>query len=226
MSAQLPEPIRRYLAARIPGRQETLDVETYLSSVDEHPKSLIWSLLEMLKQGQVDSIKDSAIKSAIISSLEKTISSAKGTNNYITQELSAHATARSEGNSTMSNQIHVGGNAIINIDSFLNNINQSIDVSSSLKPDEQSELKRLTTQLANELKLIESSHREETLQILDAVKRVADVASKPASERRESILKLTAKGLTDAAELVGKIAPTVLQTAVDIGKFVIALNVL
>ncbi len=59
--------------------------------------------------------------------------------------------------------------------------------------------------------------------IAEALEKAVANAAKPASDRKQSLLQLSAKGLKDAAELVKDIAPTILTTADLIAKFIVGL---
>jgi hypothetical protein len=123
----------------------------------------------------------------------------------------------------MAHNIYVGGHAIINIDVYQQYVTQAIGRSMGLNSDQKAELEKHVQSLTAQLKPIGESHADETAAILNALKQVTEAASKPAAERKKSMLELSAKALKDAAELVKDIAPTVLSTALTVGRFIVGL---
>ncbi len=120
-------------------------------------------------------------------------------------------------------KINVGGSAIINIDSVLTNVTQTIGTAPGLKPAQKKELDTLVQSLRADLDKLKVSHADETKEIADALEKAVGNAVKPPEERKQSLLQLSAKGLKEAAELVKDIAPTVLTTAGLISKFIVGL---
>jgi NTE family protein len=123
----------------------------------------------------------------------------------------------------MDNRVSVGGNAIINIDSVLNNVQQSLEQSAGLASDKKSELADLVTEFRVELEKIKESHSQEAVLITQRLQEVVQGASQPPEKRNSSLLQLSSKGLVDAAETVGNIVPKLLTTAGLIAKFVVGL---
>lgn len=119
--------------------------------------------------------------------------------------------------------IDVGGSAIINIDSVLTDVVQTIGGASGLAPAEKDELDSLVRSLTSDLDRIKVAHPDEVKAIADALKGAIANATKAPPERKQSFLELSAKGLKDAAELVKDVAPSVLTTASLIAKFVVGL---
>jgi hypothetical protein len=127
------------------------------------------------------------------------------------------------GGNHVTNNIKVGGSAIINIDSVLTNVTQTIGAASGLDSAQKSQLEALVQSLKAELDTLKASHADETKEIAEALEKAVTGAAKPPQERKKSLLQLSAKGLKDAAELVKDIAPTVLTTADRIAKFIVGL---
>jgi hypothetical protein len=123
----------------------------------------------------------------------------------------------------MSNNISVGGNAIINIDSTLNNVQQTLQQSTGLPDQKKSELENLVADFRKEIDKIKESHAQETALITQRLQEVVQGASQPPERRNSGILKLSSKGLVEAVDTVGKIAPKLLATAGLIAKFVVGL---
>lgn len=128
------------------------------------------------------------------------------------------------GDIEMGHNINITGPAIVAIDSTLNNVTQTITAASSLNADEKSKLEAMVHALKAELDSIKTSHPDEAKEIADTVQKTVNIASKPPEERKKSLLRLSAKGLTEAAELVKNVAPTILSTAGLIAKFVVGLG--
>jgi hypothetical protein len=128
------------------------------------------------------------------------------------------------GDTNVQNNITVGGAAIINIDSTLNNVQQSIGCATSLSDSQKSDLEKLVVSLRAELDAIKSDHTEEAKAVSDALEKAVATAAKPQAERKKSLLDLSAKGLKDAAELVSDVAQKILTTATLIAKFIAGLH--
>jgi hypothetical protein len=124
----------------------------------------------------------------------------------------------------MGHNINVGGSAIINIDSTLTNVSQTIGNSSGLDASQKSQLQSLVESLRADLDTLKNTHTDEAKAIAEALEKAVASASKPAPERKRSLLTLSAKGLKDAAELVKDVTPNILATATLIGKFIVDLT--
>jgi archaellum component FlaC len=128
------------------------------------------------------------------------------------------------GDTRVENNINVGGSAIINIDSTLNNVSQAIGAAPGLTNTQKSDLEKLVASLRSELDTIKATHADEAKAITDALEKAVSNAAKPLAERKKSILDFSVKGLKEAAELVADVAPKVLSTATLIGKFITGLQ--
>lgn len=124
------------------------------------------------------------------------------------------------GTVNMGHTISVGGSAVINIDSTLQNVNQTIGVAPGLDSMQKSQLEALVQTLKADLEKLSSSHADETSEIAAALKKAVTNASKPPGERKQSVLQLSVNGLIEAASLVKDVAPAVLSTARMIGRFI------
>lgn len=127
------------------------------------------------------------------------------------------------GDGPMSQNINVGGSAIINIDSTLNNVTQTIGDSPGLDPSQKSQLEAMIMSLKADMARLKESHADETKEIADALEKAVATAAKPPQERKKNLLQLSAKGLKEAAELVKDTAPSILTTAEQIAKFIAGL---
>jgi hypothetical protein len=127
------------------------------------------------------------------------------------------------GDTHVKNNINVGGSAIINIDSVLNNVNQTIGGAPGLNEAQKSQLDSLVTSLKSDLEALKASHADEVQEIASALEKAVANAAKSQQERKKSLLELSAKGLKEAAELVKDVAPAVLLTAGQIAKFIAGL---
>jgi hypothetical protein len=126
------------------------------------------------------------------------------------------------GDTVMGHKITVGGSAIINIDSVLNSVSQTIGAS-DLASKQKTELDELVQSLRANLQKVNATHPDETKEIAAALEKAVANAAKPLQERKQNLLQLSAKGLRDAAELVKDIAPEILTTAGLIAKFIVGL---
>lgn len=61
---------------------------------------------------------------------------------------------------------------------------------------------------------------DEANEFAGALEKAISTVSKPAKERKPSLLQLSAKGLKEAAELVKDIAPNIIATADLIATFI------
>jgi hypothetical protein len=120
----------------------------------------------------------------------------------------------------MGHKVKVGGSAIINIDSTLDNVNQTIGSAHGLDPEGKAELEGLIKSLAADLTTLKATRADEARAIVDALDKAIVNASKPPSERKKNLLELSAKGLKDAAELVQDVMPGILTTATGIANFI------
>lgn len=143
--------------------------------------------------------------------------------NRIDQIVQGDVVTTKIGDISMENNINVGGSAIINIDSVLENVTQTIGESSGLNQLQKSELDLLVASMKADLDKIKEDHAAEAEAVAEALKKAVANASKPEAERKQSILEVSAKGLKDAAELVKDIAPNLLTTAGLIAKFIMGL---
>ena len=123
----------------------------------------------------------------------------------------------------MGHNIKVGGSAIINIDSALNNVTQTISDAPGLDPAQKSQLETLVMSLKADLAKLRESHGDEVKEIADALEKAVANAAKPPQERKKNLLQLSAKGLKEAAELVKDTAPSILTAADQIAKFIAGL---
>ena len=127
------------------------------------------------------------------------------------------------GDLNIGHNINVSGPAIIAIDSTLNNVSQTISSASGLNDQQKRDLDQMVQSLRTQLDALKATHADEAKEIADAVDKAVTNASKPPQERKASMLQLSAKGLKEAAQLVGDVAPGVLATAGLIAKFVVGL---
>jgi hypothetical protein len=132
-------------------------------------------------------------------------------------------TTRYYGDIHLGHKIKVGGSAIINIDSALSNVTQTIGTAPGLDSAQKSQLEALVQSLKADLAKLKASHADETKEITEALEKAVANAAKPPLERKQSLLQLSANGLKEAAELVKDVAPSILTTAGLIAKFVVGL---
>jgi hypothetical protein len=132
-------------------------------------------------------------------------------------------TVQNYGGIHVGHKIKVAGSAIINIDSVLNHVTQTIGSAAGLDSTQRSQLEALAQALKTDLDQLKASHTDETKEIADALEKAVANAAKPREERKQSLLQLSAKGLKEAAELVKDVAPNILTTAGLIAKFITGL---
>jgi hypothetical protein len=123
----------------------------------------------------------------------------------------------------VAHNINVGGPAIINIDSMLSNVTQTIGTAPGLDSAQKSQLEGLVRSLNADLDKVKATHPDEAKEIAEALGKAVGHATKPPHERKKSVLQLSAKGLIAATKLVKDIAPGILLTANLIAKFVVGL---
>ncbi len=126
------------------------------------------------------------------------------------------------GDTRVENNISVGGSAIININSTLNNVSQAIGEAPGLNSTQKAELEGLVSSLRTEIDAIKASHVDEAREIASALEKAIATAAR--AEKKRSLLTLSAKGLKEAAELVADVAPKILATAMLIAKFITGLQ--
>lgn len=114
-------------------------------------------------------------------------------------------------------------NANINIGSTLTNVNQMIGRSNSLGDAQKSELEKMVTALKGELDKIKADHEAESTFIAQRLQEVVSHATQPKEKKNIGLLKLSSKGLIEAAKAVAEIAPGVLATANMIAEFILGL---
>jgi hypothetical protein len=116
------------------------------------------------------------------------------------------------------NQISVGGNANINIDSVLSNTTQTIGASTELTSQQKTNLDLLVKDLRAQLDAIKDKYPDESNEIAEAVQKAVAVASQP--EKKKAFLDLKASNLIDAAKLAAEFAPTVMHAAEKLATYI------
>jgi hypothetical protein len=124
------------------------------------------------------------------------------------------------GEINMGHKINVGGSAIINNNSTLTNVTQTIEATTSLDSEQKKQLKSLIAPLTADLARLSKSHAEEVQEITSALAKVVAQAAKPPKDRKKGLLNLSAKGLKEAASLVKNIMPSILKSASLIANFI------
>lgn len=121
----------------------------------------------------------------------------------------------------MGHHINVGGNAILNIDSVLKNVNQTLGCAEALPAERRAELQHLVGAFQAELEAIKQSHSAEVEVIAKRLQEVVAGVSQPAEKQNRKLLELSKKGLIEAAETVVHLAPKLVATAKMIAGFVV-----
>jgi hypothetical protein len=109
------------------------------------------------------------------------------------------------------------------IDGALGNATITVGTAPGLDAKQKAELEPLVQALKADLDTLKATHASEAKRIAEALEKAVADAANPPEERKKSFLQVSAKGLTDAADLVKDIAPTILTTAGLIAKFVVGL---
>lgn len=117
----------------------------------------------------------------------------------------------------------ITNSGILNINSTLNNVSQSINAAQGLDNNQKNELDSLVKKLNGELDAIKASHTDEVKLITERLDSAISNAVKGPEERKKNLLEFSAKGLTEAAEFVKDIAPNILSTVGLIAKFITGL---
>jgi hypothetical protein len=143
--------------------------------------------------------------------------------NRIDQVVQESVITQYYGDVHMGHEIKVGGSAIINIDAVLTNVSQTIGSATGLDSAQKSKLDALVESLKADLAKLKESHADEMKAIAESLDRAVANAAKPPQERKESLLRLSANGLKEAAALVASVAPNIVTTASLIAKFIMGL---
>jgi hypothetical protein len=102
-------------------------------------------------------------------------------------------------------------------------VQQTIQASAGLAADKKNELENLVAEFRREIEKIKASHAQEAALITQRLQEVVRGVAQPAEKRNAGILRLSSKGLVEAAETVGEIVPNLLTTAGLIAKFIVGL---
>jgi hypothetical protein len=128
------------------------------------------------------------------------------------------------GDIQMGHNVQIGGSGIVNIDSTLTNVRQTLRLSERMPSEQKEELEALVNKLEVDLKEVRGNHKDEIEEIMNALQKAVGNASRPPQERKQGILELSAKGLKDAANLLKDIAPNVITTSGLIVDFLLNLR--
>jgi len=124
----------------------------------------------------------------------------------------------------MSDQFNMSGDfrgAIININSTLTNVRQSVGEIATEDEGARQDLERLIEQLGEALQDISSNNREDAEAVAETLKALVDSAK--AEKPNKTMLKITADGLKKAAKNLARVMPTVLPIATQIATTVMKL---
>jgi hypothetical protein len=107
----------------------------------------------------------------------------------------------------------VGGNAIINIDSTLNNVKQIIQGAPEMSAEHKRHLEELVGCLRSELEQLKASHGDRSAEIAEALHKMLGHASRPAKQVDQGLLSVSIKRFKDAVDLVADVAPKLVSVA-------------
>lgn len=132
---------------------------------------------------------------------------------------------QSQRNSERGITVNIRGNinnSIINVDSVLRDVCQTIGTADIRDQETKKQLMELIEQLKLELQKTPPERREAAEAIADSAKALVEAGTK--SKPNKTTLQITAQGLKKAAECVADIMPTVLSVASSIVKSVSLLS--
>lgn len=122
-------------------------------------------------------------------------------------------------------EIHVdirGGNNIVNVNSILTSVQQTIQENTFLDPSEREKLEQLLSNLEYELKNIPPENADEAEAVAETAKSLIEKATK--EKPNKPLVQISADGLKKAAENIAVITPKVLVAAQAIIAFVMQLQ--
>jgi hypothetical protein len=120
----------------------------------------------------------------------------------------------------MGHKITTGDNAIVGIDSRLNKVTMTIGSSERLTDEQREDLGKRVDSLNKLLIGIKDSHAQEVSLVISRLEELMKQIDKPVSERKKSILDISASGLLEAAKSVSDVVPGLIETARKIAEFV------
>ena len=114
--------------------------------------------------------------------------------------------------------IHTGDNSIINFNSTLNSVTQSINISPTLPLESKQKLDALLAQLFDDLKELPSESEDDAEAVATMAKNLIEntMEEKP----NKTMVEISAEGLIKAAKNISLITPNVLVTAQAIIEFI------
>jgi hypothetical protein len=125
---------------------------------------------------------------------------------------------------TLGHKVTIGRDGIVNIDSGLSHVTQSLGAQGVLEPQILKDLEVRIAALVAELEKIKQSNADEVKAITTRLKETVEHATRPPNERKNSLLDISVKGLIDAANTVAEIAPSLVVAAKSFVDFVIGLH--
>ena len=111
---------------------------------------------------------------------------------------------------------------IVNIDSTLTSVYQSVEANSYLNPSSKQELEDLLQQLQSALEKAPKENADETEAVAEMAKSLIENATKERPNKK--LIEISAEGLKKAANDLAKIIPPVLLISEKIISFVLALH--
>jgi hypothetical protein len=118
-----------------------------------------------------------------------------------------------------SNNINIVGNrGIVNINSTLEKVAQSIEGTSSISAEKRQKLLTLFEQLRIILVNTPASHAEDAGVVADQAKEISEELMRP--QLRASMLKIKGTGLIEAAKTIAIVLPAAIGVAKQIAEFI------
>ena len=111
----------------------------------------------------------------------------------------------------------------INIGSYLENVTQTINASSSLQPEKRQELAALVQELKGALEPVSKTNPEDSARVAETLELAVKEATK--AKPNPGFLKITAEGLKEAANALKDVAPAVLAVTGKVVQWLLGLGV-
>jgi len=104
-------------------------------------------------------------------------------------------------------------NSVVTYKSKLQDVQMMLNASHEKASEEEIAVREGLAQIAKMLQEADAKHAENVAYVSGRLEELSTQVAKPAAERKTGFLKLSAKGLKDAAEAVGDIVPGLLDAA-------------
>ena len=103
--------------------------------------------------------------------------------------------------------------SVVNYKSSLNNVQMLLNSAPSAQTPGEDKVRQVLKEFSDKLADADAKHAEDAALLSQRLEELAKQVTKPATERKKGVLKMSAKGLKDAAAAVGDIVPGLIVTA-------------